>query len=214
MRFEAAIFDLDGTLIDTLEDLSDALNRVLRRHGYPTRGYGECRRLIGHGIRQLVTDALPAVARAEATIDACCEEMLTDYGAHCLVKTRPYDGVDELVRRLRERRLPLAVYSNKADVFTQRLVTALFPAGAFVVVRGAGPDLPLKPDPRGALLVARRLAAEPAATAYVGDSGIDMTTATRAGMIAVGVTWGFRSREELLDNGAVVLLDHRPSSSA
>jgi len=208
VRFEAAIFDLDGTLIDTLEDLADALNRVLRRHGLPTHGYDEYKLLIGHGIRRLVTDALPPDERGEATIDACHGEMLADYGEHCLVKTRPYDGVAELLDRLRDHGLPLAVCSNKADELTQRLVTALFPAGSFAVVLGARPDLPLKPDPAGALSIAGRLGIEPGATVYVGDSGTDMTTAARAGMIAVGVTWGFRPREELVAHGAAALLDH------
>ncbi|HMK92230.1 MAG TPA: HAD family hydrolase, partial [Thermoleophilia bacterium] len=145
-----------------------------------------------------------------ATVDACYEEMLADYGEHCLVKTRPYAGVAELLEQLRARGLPLAVFSNKADVFTQRLAAALFPAGTFAVVLGARPDLPLKPDPAGALLIARRLGVEPAETVYLGDSGTDMTTATAAAMIAVGVTWGFRSPDELLENGAVALLD-RPA---
>ena len=210
MRLGAAIFDLDGTLIDTLEDLADALNRVLGRRGFPAHDYDEYKLLIGHGIRRLVTDALPDAARSAATVDACHQEMFADYGEHCLVKTRPYAGVAELLEQLRARGLPLAVFSNKADVFTQRLAAALFPAGTFAVVLGARPDLPLKPDPAGALLIARRLGVEPAETVYLGDSGTDMTTATAAAMIAVGVTWGFRSPDELLENGAVTLLD-RPA---
>ena len=208
VRFEGVIFDLDGTLIDTLEDLADALNRVLDRRGFPLHDYDEYKLLIGRGIRRLVTDALPDHRRDEATIDACYVEMLADYGEHCLLKTRPYDGVTELLERLVAADLPLAVYSNKADEFTQRLVAALLPAGAFDLVVGARPGLPLKPDPAGALSIADRLGIAPGDIAYVGDSGTDMTTATRAGMVAVGVTWGFRSRDELLEHGAVALLDH------
>ena len=207
MTTEAVIFDLDGTLIDTLQDLGDALNRVLREHGFATHDDDDYKLLIGRGIKRLVTDALPAAARDEATIAECYEKMLADYGEHCLDKTRPYDGVPELLVGLRSVGLPLAISSNKADEFTQRLVTALFAAGTFAVVLGAGPDVPLKPDPVGALLIAERLAVAPGAIAYAGDSGTDMATAVRAGMLPVGVTWGFRSRDELLENGAAVVID-------
>ncbi len=208
VEFDAVIFDLDGTLADTLEDIADAMNRVLRRRALPAHDYGSYRLMIGRGLRNLVGEALPSEMRSEATIAACLEQMMADYGEHCLVRTHPYDGIAELVGALRADGVRLAVLSNKADELTQRIVGALFAAGTFDMVVGAGPDLPLKPDPAAALLIAERLGAPPARIAYVGDSGVDMRTATAAGMAAVGVSWGFRSKAELVDNGAQALLDH------
>ena len=145
--------------------------------------------------------------RSAETIAACLDEMIAEYRQHCLDKTRLYGGVAELTSRLRAAGVGLAVLSNKADELTQRIVGALFEAGTFDAVVGARPGLPLKPDPAAALLVAERLGVPPARVAYLGDSGIDMLTATAAGMIAVGVSWGFRTREELVGNGARVVLD-------
>jgi phosphoglycolate phosphatase len=207
VHFDGVIFDLDGTLVDTLEDIGDAMNRVLALEGAPAHTYAEYRYLIGGGIGNLVTEALPAEMRDERTIERCYERMLADYGEHALVKTRPYDDVGELVRRLRADDVRLAVFSNKADELTQRIVTHLLAEGAFEVVAGARPDQPLKPDPAVALAIAGRFALPPEYIAYVGDSRIDMLTATAAGMLAIGAAWGFRTREELVENGALVVVD-------
>ena len=134
--------------------------------------------------------------------------MLADYGEHCLVKTRRYDGVAELVRGLRAADVRLAVLSNKSDELTRRIVESLFGRGDFDVVMGARPEMPLKPDPTGALLISDRLGVAPARMAFLGDSGIDMLTATAAGMIPVGAAWGFRTKDELVENGASAVLDH------
>jgi hypothetical protein len=136
--FDGVIFDLDGTLVDTLEDVADAMNRVLAREGAPGHGYDAYRYLIGHGIRNLVTEALPAELRGAERVERCYARMLEDYGAHALVKTRAYPGVPELVRALRADGVPLAIHSNKADAPTQAIVAALLDPGDFVVVAGAG----------------------------------------------------------------------------
>jgi phosphoglycolate phosphatase len=209
-RFDGAIFDLDGTLADTLEDLSDAMNRVLRGEGLPEHGYAAYQRMIGHGIHQLVREALPAEQGDDLTVDRCFALMMADYGAHSLVKTHPYDGVPELLAALKSGGVRLAVLSNKADEATRRIVEALFPAGTFDAVAGAVPGVPLKPDPAGALLAARSLGAGPEGIVYVGDSPTDMRTAVAAGMAAVGVAWGFRTRGELLESGASTVVD-RPA---
>ena len=207
LSFAGVIFDLDGTLVDTLEDIADAMDRVLALEGAPGHSYDAYRYLIGHGIRNLVAESLPPELRDERTIARCYERMIADYGEHSLVKTRVYDGVPELVRALRADGVLLAVHSNKADALTRDIVAALLDASDFVVVAGARPDAPLKPDPAVALAIAARFGLPPARVAYVGDSSVDMHTATAAGMIAVGASWGFRTRQELAESGADFVID-------
>jgi phosphoglycolate phosphatase len=208
LKYDGVIFDLDGTLVDTLEDLADAMNRVLRAEQAPVHSYATYKLLIGKGIRNLVGQALPAEMRSDETIARCYEAMIADYGEHCLVKTRRYDGVGELVSGLRAAGAKLAVLSNKSDALTRRIVESLFAPGDFDVVMGAQPGLPLKPDPTVALLIGDRLGAAPSRIVFLGDSGIDMLTAGAAGMIAVGAAWGFRTKDELVENGASAVLDH------
>ena len=205
---EAVIYDLDGTLADTLEDIADAMERVLARHGLPGHSYDAYRLMIGRGLRNLAAEALPAQRRSGELVALVHAGMLEEYGAHPLVKTRLYPGVAELVGGLQDAGLRQAVLSNKADALTQRIVAGLFDDDVFTVVVGARPDLPLKPDPAAALLVAERLAAPPPRIAYLGDSDVDMLTAAAAGMLPVGAAWGFRSREELLASGARVVVEH------
>ena len=207
MEFDGVIFDLDGTLVDTLEDIGDAMDRVLAREGAPGHTYGEYRYLIGHGIRNLVTEALPAELRSDERVARCYERMIDDYGANSLVKTRPYEGVPELVRGLRAGGVPLAIHSNKSDALTHDIVAALLDPEDFVAVHGARPDAPLKPDPAVALAIAARFGLPPARVVYLGDSLVDMRTATAAGMVPVGAGWGFRTREELVESGAAVVID-------
>jgi phosphoglycolate phosphatase len=207
VSFEGVIFDLDGTLVDTLQDIADAMNRVLAHEGAPAHSYDQYRYLIGHGIRNLVTQALPEELRAEERIERCYERMLADYGDNSLVKTRAYEGVPELVRALRADGVQLAVHSNKADGPTQAIVAALLDPGDFVVVAGARPDAPLKPDPAVALRIATRFGLPPARVVYLGDSLVDMRTGTAAGMIPVGAGWGFRTPEELMESGARAVID-------
>ena len=207
MEFDGVIFDLDGTLVDTLEDIGDAMDRVLAREGAPGHTYEEYRYLIGHGIRNLVTEALPAELRSDERVARCYERMIDDYGANSLVKTRPYEGVPELVRGLRAGGVPLAIHSNKSDALTHDIVAALLDPEDFVAVHGARPDAPLKPDPAVALAIAARFGLPPARVVYLGDSLVDMRTATAAGMLPVGAAWGFRTREELVESGAAVVID-------
>ena len=208
MEYDAVIFDLDGTLVDTLEDIGDAMNRTLVAEGAPARTYEEYRYLVGQGLHDLATRSLPEGRRDPATVARCYERMVADYAEHSLVKTRLYDGAAELVRDLRAAGVRLAVFSNKSHDLTERIVEALLDPADFEVVAGARLDVPLKPDPTVALDIASRLGVEPARVAYLGDSLVDMRTATAAGMIAVGAAWGFRTREELRENGAVVVIEH------
>jgi phosphoglycolate phosphatase len=208
MDFDAVIFDLDGTLADTLDDIADAMNRVLAARGVAPHTPAAYKLMIGHGLRTLVGEALPPEQRSAETIAACLDEMMASYREHCLDKTRLYEGVAGLLDELRGRGVALAVLSNKADELTRRIVAALCEPGTFALVVGARPGVPLKPDPAAALLVAEALGVAPDRIAYVGDSGVDMRTASAAGMIAVGVSWGFRTSGELIEGGALVVLDH------
>ena len=207
MEFDGVIFDLDGTLVDTLEDIADAMNRVLAREGVPGHNYDAYRYLIGRGIRNLVTESLPPELRSHVRVARCYGRMLEEYGAHLLDKTRAYEGVPELVRALRADGVQLAVHSNKADAPTQAIVAALLDPADFAQVSGARPDAPLKPDPAVALAIAGRFGLPPARVVYCGDSLVDMRTANAAGMIAVGAAWGFRAPEELVESGARVVID-------
>jgi phosphoglycolate phosphatase len=208
VQFDAAIFDLDGTLADTLEDLADATNRLLSAERLPAHDYAWYRRAIGNGVRQLITSAVPAEKQTEETISTYVGRMMADYDQHCLVRTRLYDGIAEALSALRADGVRLAVNSNKPDEPTRRIVEALIAPGTFEAVVGARPDVPLKPDPAAALQISERLGIAPSRTAYIGDSRVDMLTATAAGMVAVGVSWGFRTKAELVENGAAAVLDH------
>ena len=208
MRFAGVIFDLDGTLADTRDDLADAMNRVLAAERLPGHDYASFGSMIGAGVRNLVTEALPVERRTDETIARCVAAMMADYGRHCLVKTRLYEGIAETVDRLRAGGVRLAVLSNKPDELTRKIVEGLLRAGDFEEIVGSRPDLPPKPDPAGALRIARRLGLAAGSIAFLGDTGIDMATATAAGMFAAGASWGFRSAGELFDSGARAVLAH------
>jgi len=208
MKYEGVIFDLDGTLANTLEDLADSMNKVLTEKGYPALDYESYKSIIGKGVRNLVIQALPEAARTEEIITGCYKLMLTNYKGNCLTKTTLYDGIVKLVNNLREKNIKLAVLSNKDDELTKRIMENFFNASDFEVIIGAQPGIPSKPDPAGALLVSRRLDINPGSILYLGDTEVDMITAGKAGMFAVGVLWGFRSKSVLLQNGAKMIIKH------
>jgi phosphoglycolate phosphatase len=210
MTFRATIFDLDGTLLDTLDDIANAANRVLAARGLPTHPNPNYRTLIGEGVVKLMSRALPDGHQDEATVQACVGAYVQEYERTWNALTKPYPGVPEMLDALAVRGLKLAVLSNKPDRFTQRCVSELLAKWAFDVVLGASDRLPRKPDPASAIETARRLGVAPAECLYVGDSGIDMQTACAAGMCSVGVLWGFRGQEELLKDGAQLLIN-KPS---
>lgn len=207
---KAFIFDLDGTLLDTLEDIGRACNAMLAAHGHPVHPLPAYRRLVGNGFGRLIRAALPrgiVENLAPQALDALVDEARTWYGAHMRERTRPYHGIPEALAELARRGLTLAVLSNKPDDLTRELVPYYFPEIPFVLVRGGRADTPLKPDPAGprAMLAALGIAAEQ--SYYVGDSDVDVFTARNAGMVSVGVAWGFRGLEEVRDAGASYLVD-------
>ena len=199
------LFDLDGTLADSLADLANATNAALRAVGCPLQPQEKFRFMVGDGARTLCARALPA-DRPEL-IDAVLQRMRAHYAAHCFDETRLYPGIRELVRALADRGCPLAVLSNKPDEFTSRMITHYFQPNPFQVVRGQRAGVPLKPDPASALAIARQLNIPPVDWLYLGDTNTDMQTAQAAGMVPVGVAWGFRDRKELLASGAAAIID-------
>lgn len=209
-RFEpalqAVILDLDGTLVDSLADLAEAVNRMLDDHGHPRRPLEVFPKYIGEGMRHLVRRALPEDRREEDYVDRCVADYLRHYEACWHDQTRAYDGVPEALASLKQRGLNLAVLSNKPHRFTALCCDHFFAPDTFDVVFGQRDGVPRKPDPAAGLEIAALLGAEHARCAYVGDSGIDMQFGAAAGMRRVGVLWGFRDEAELRENGAEVLL--------
>jgi phosphoglycolate phosphatase len=207
MPFRAIIFDLDGTLLDTLDDIANAANHVLAARGLPTHPNPHYRKFIGEGVVKLMLRALPETHQDEATVQACVGAYVQEYERTWNALTRPYPGVAEMLDALVVRELKLAVLSNKPDHFTQRCVGELLAGWAFGVVLGASDEFPRKPNPASAIETARRLGVPPAECLYVGDSGIDMQTARAAHMCSTGALWGFRGKAELLKDGAQHLIN-------
>lgn len=203
----AVIFDLDGTLLNTLGDLRAATNHALEVRGLPPHSMEEIRQFIGNGIRLLIRRAMPE-GTPEAEIDAALDDFKAYYAAHIHDRTVPYDGIPQLLTALRKRGIKVAVLSNKIDSASQQLIEYFFPEKTDVVF-GEHVGVPRKPDPTSCRMVMQQLGVQPEQVLYVGDSGTDMQTAKNAGLYAVGVTWGFRSKEVLLEYGADVLV-HRP----
>jgi phosphoglycolate phosphatase len=203
---QAAIFDLDGTLVDTIDDIAAAVNRSLARRGFPVHDSAAYKIMVGNGFRNLVTKALPESARSEALIAELHAESAAEYDEHCLDRTRPYPGVPELLAGLEAAGIPMAILSNKPHAMTLKVAGGLFPSTRFALVRGETPEFARKPDPASALDAARRLGAAPRDVAYLGDSDVDMRTSRAAGMLALGAAWGFRGEAELVAAGAEAIL--------
>ena len=208
MTYKAVLFDLDGTLLNTLEDLADSVNRALGRVGLPQHPWEDYKTFVGGGAEVMVRRAAPAAQKDEALAGRLVALVREEYARRWAEKTRPYEGVPELLDELARRGVSMAIFSNKPHDFTTLCVAELLPHWRFDLVLGADENTPLKPDPAGALRVARQVGVEPQAFLYLGDSGVDMTTAGAAGMCGVGALWGFRTAEELLEKGAQKLINH------
>lgn len=206
MAGQAVLFDLDGTLLDTLEDLAAAMNRSLTACGWPTHALSAFREFIGDGARMLAERALPEAARSEPEIDRLLAEFAPDYGQNWAVETRIYPGIERMLERLEQQGVQLAVLSNKPDRYMPAIRTRFFAQVPFRLFRGQCEGIPRKPDPAGARLIAQELGVVPGDILYVGDSDIDMHTAAAAGMRACGVLWGYRDGEHLRAAGAQMLV--------
>lgn len=201
----AVLFDLDGTLTNTLEDIADAMNRSLRLHGLPEWPLDAYRYLVGDGAKKLAERAVRDRQELALSVQ---QEYQAYYQEHTRVKTQPYDGVPEMLRALQDKGLKLAVFSNKPDADTKNVVAHFFPDIPWAAVRGQIEGVPVKPDPTGALAVAEALQIPPAEFLYLGDTATDMHCAVNAGMLPIGALWGFRTAEELQSSGARQLVQH------
>ncbi|MBE7498141.1 MAG: HAD family hydrolase [Verrucomicrobiaceae bacterium] len=206
---KAFIFDLDGTLIDSLADIAESINRMLDARGFPRCEVDVFKQMVGDGMEKLVERALPEDRRADsALIHACVEEYRAHYDTLWNTQTRPYEGIPELLKALKARGLKLGVISNKAHRFTVPMTEHFFGPACFDAILGQRAEVPRKPAPDGAHEMAALLGLKTSEMAYVGDSGIDMAFAKNSGMRAVGVRWGFRGERELIEHGADLLVSH------
>ena len=210
MKFKAVLFDLDGTLLDTIEDLADSMNIVLTGMGFPTHEVAAYKYHVGDGVRELAVRALPKNHQDEETIKKCIAAMRQEYGSRWDKKTRPYPGIPGLLDALTARGIKMAVLSNKPDQNTKVVVAKLLPKWRFDYVAGERAGIPRKPDPGAALSIAEQLGIPPKEWLYLGDTNTDMKTAVGAGMYPVGALWGFRTADELLACGAKTLIEHPP----
>ena len=202
MKKQLVIFDLDGTLLDTVVDLANATNQALRQCGYPTHPVEAYYRFVGNGINKLFARALPAEHSDEENVLRIRSLFVPYYNAHNADCSRPYPGVVELLRTLEKKGVKLAVASNKYHEATLKLVHHFFPDIHFASVYGQRDGVPIKPAPDVVSDILQDTGVSKEETLYVGDSGVDMLTACYAGVESVGVTWGFRSEEELREHKA------------
>ncbi len=207
MPFRAILFDLDGTLLDTLTDIGDSVNRVLTGQGFPIHPMQAYCQFVGDGFNMLIRRALPQNRRSAETIQTCVDAFKADYSANWHNQTCLYPGIDTMLDALACRDLKLAILSNKAHAIAQKCTARYLSNWNFEAVFGGRDTVPHKPDPAGALEITQLLGLPPSEFLYMGDSGVDMQTAIAAKMFPVGVSWGFRSTRELQQNGCRALID-------
>ncbi|MBO5221754.1 MAG: HAD family hydrolase [Clostridia bacterium] len=205
MNFETIIFDLDGTLLDTLTDLNNAINHVLKNHGYHLRSTGETRRFLGNGARNLLARSLPE-GTDEETVSALLPEYQSWYLAHSEIATAPYEGISEMLDELRKKGVKMAVVSNKGDLQVKPLVKKYFPQIPIAI--GEREGIRRKPYTDTVEEAMRLLHADPKTTAFMGDSEVDGQTALNANLPFLAAGWGFRDKEELLPFSPALFLNH------
>ena len=202
MQFKAICFDLDGTLLDSLADLASCTNKILLNRGLPEHPEAAYRYFVGEGAKRLMTRVLPEEVRNESHIEECRQDFEATYREYWDEQTAPYEKIPELLNVLQRRKLKLTVLSNKPHEFTLLAVNKLLPSWYFDMILGQREGVSRKPDPTGMLEICEKLKIPPSSFIYLGDTATDMKTSVTAGCFSVGVLWGFRSEEELRDNGA------------
>ena len=210
MIYKAAIFDMDGTLVDTLADLADSVNAMLEHYKFPARSIDEVRQFVGNGARKLIERSLPPEKSGDANFvsdalnfyNGCYRERMTN-------KVKPYDGIPEFLSALEKKNIPLGICTNKQSFAAVAIAEKILSPIKFQKVFGDEPGQPRKPDPTRALEIAKSFGVLPEEVAYFGDTYVDMKTAVNAGFLPVGVTWGFRPESELRETGAKIIV-HRP----
>lgn len=204
--YKGIIFDLDGTLLNTLHDLSDSVNQALAEYGYESHSYDEYKQMIGGGFYNLIERSLPPEAKKKEIIEQVLELFVSIYDKNYMNKTVPYEGMEELVDRLADKQVKIGVNSNKRGDYTRALMNKFFSEAGFVKIIGDGDGYPKKPDPKAALELAGAMGLEPGEVLYIGDSKMDMMTGENAGMDTAGVVWGFRGEDELRKYNATYIV--------
>lgn len=206
-KISAVIFDLDGTLLDTLNDIAVSMNTVLERNGFATHPIDKYRVFIGQGIATLAKRALEDIKEPHVSVNDIVQELYKEYGNRLFDSTKFYEGIPQLLDNITNLNLPMAVLSNKRDVLTQKLADELLNKWSFKFVSGARQGFAKKPDPTLAIHIAHKLGVPNEECMFIGDTPADMQTAQKAGMFPVGVLWGFRTKEILLEAGAKLLCE-------
>lgn len=207
MKYKAVIFDMDGTLLDTIGDIAGATNQVLKEEGLPEHTLSDYKQFVGNGARILMKRALPPSKGSDEYIDSLLERFQIVYREKQFDTTDLYEGIGELLARLKVLRIPMAVLSNKPHHLVQEIGAHYFEEGLFSYMEGQKDSVPHKPAPDGALALVSLFHLEPQECLFIGDSSVDMETALNAGMKGVGVSWGFRSVEELKAHGASYIIE-------
>ncbi|MDD3280018.1 MAG: HAD family hydrolase [Bacteroidales bacterium] len=207
MKTALIIFDLDGTLLNTLDDLADSGNFILRTYGFPEHPVNAYRFFVGDGIRKLIERIIPENKREDSFIEEVKSEFMKHYEIHKYDKTAPYQGIIELLRTIQKRNIKIAVASNKTHEVMGKMMDYYFPGIHFDAVFGQRKKIPPKPDPAVVVDILHKTGIVKEKTLYVGDTSVDMLTAHNAGLKSIGVLWGFRSKEELLQAGADIIIE-------
>ena len=202
---KAIIFDLDGTLLNTIDDLANSVNFMLEKFGFPLFSVEEYKYKVGNGMRKLIERSLPKEELNEFRVDECLKVFMAHYDKHKKDNTAPYDGIVKTLETLKQQGIKLAVVTNKAHTAAKPLVKEVF-GDVFDEICGQKENVPTKPNPQSVFGVCEKLNVTPDECLFVGDSGVDMQTAKNAKIKAIGVLWGFRKQDELLENGADVII--------
>lgn len=210
MYFKAVLFDMDGTLVNSVDDVADSMNLVLAKNNLLIHPTSEYIQWIGDGMENLVFSALPTNHRDDSFVKKCVADMKANYDKMWMNKTHLYAGIAELLSALREFKIKLAVLSNKPHRYTQIIADKLLSEWDFDAVMGLNDGIPRKPDPTSAIEIANQINLNPKHFLYVGDTPTDIKTANNAGMYPVGVSWGYRSIDSLIESGAQKII-HNPN---
>jgi phosphoglycolate phosphatase len=208
MTFKAVIFDLDGTLLDSIQDIADTMNLILKREGFPLHNLETYKTFVGNGVKKLIFRSLPEEHRKEEKIQEYVTLFREIYQQQWRNHTKLYPGIDGMLDLLKVNGVKMAILSNKPDEFTKTMTKEFLGAFDFEVVAGALPDVPKKPNPEAALRIRKKFNVWSKRTVFLGDSAIDMETAISAKMIPIGVSWGFRPKKELKKAGATDIIDY------
>ena len=200
MKFKLAIFDMDGTILNTLDDMTDSCNYILQKYNYPTHELNEIKFMVGNGIPKLIERALPQGTDKE-TFDKVLADFIEYYGKHCADKTRPYDGIIDCIKTLKKNGIKIAVNTNKVESAAIDLCNDYFPE-LFDVISGSRPGMPPKPDPAGIYEILQRAGIDGKDACFIGDSDVDVACGLNAKLDVIGVDWGFRGEDFLHQHGA------------